>query len=180
MRSFYLSGGKRVRGKRRRCDWLRRWAECFEDWFPLTGDFRRDAYCNWKLPVNRGLVEGRHARDRMRICCARHLLNAAERLSRSKPDGAGHCRIVAMIGLPDMFGSEVCVYSDEEYFHYQTNPVTEQYRITERIEGRSLARRWGIRLPDGFRERGLRVHIPDDEDGDYRGEWWFWSDAAEW
>ena len=83
-----------------------------------------------------------------------------------------------MVSTPDMFGSEVCIYLDKDYYQKMITPSESGYETKNSIVGRSLAREWNLSMPDGFGEIGIRVFIPDGEDGDYCGEWWFLGEVA--
>ena len=110
------------------------------------------------------------------IRCAQLLLDATAGLAHSRPEWAKNYRMTCCIQTPDMFGSEICIYLDEEYFQHQVSPVRDKFTIKERITESSLAKRWNLAVPQGFQELGLRVFMPDPEDGDYRNEWWFYGE----
>lgn len=175
MRGF-MSENKKLRGKKRLFARLRGWSEGLVG-RPAPEDIGEYPYWNWKLPAPIGLVEGKRAGKRLAIGCAQLLIDAADRLSRTRPAWAAGCRVVCHITTPDMFGSEVCVYMDEGHFQRQISPVSGKYETKERIAGKSLARRWRLILPEGFGEVGVRVFQPDEEDGDYRSEWWLFGDV---
>lgn len=166
---------RKMRGQRRLFRWLRGWKNSFSEW-PYSRDIVEYPYWNEKIPVPLGLVQGKNARMKTVIQCAQFLLDATARLAAHKPDWAAGMRATCLIAVSDMFGSEVCLYNDEEYFQKQISEERTQYTIKERIQGKSLARRWNLTVPDEFQELGLRVVMPDPEDGDYRSEWWFFGE----
>lgn len=168
---------RKLRGKKRIFAWLRRWSEGFSTMYP-PGDIARLGYWNWKIPVPQELVEGRRAKPRWSIACAQLLVDAAAHLRAARPEWTRDCRIVCCLTVPCLFGSEVCVYRDEEYFLHQVSPVRGAYEIKERIVGRSLVEQWGLVMPEEFGELGVSVFQPDDEDGDYRSDWWFLGDVG--
>lgn len=168
---------RKLRGQRRLFKWLRGWTDSFTVW-PYSRDILEYPYWNEKIPVPFGLVQGKNARMKTVIRCAQFLLDATANLAAHKPDWAAGMRATCLISTPDMFGSELCLYHDEEYFQRQISEEHSQYTIKERIEGTSLARRWNLTVPAGLQELGLRVRMPDPEDGDYEAEWWFYGELG--
>lgn len=168
---------KKLRGQRRLFRWLRGWANSFSNSFP-SSDMLESPYWNWKIPVPCTLVEGRRARKSTVIQCAQLLLDATANLAASRPEWAKGCRAACVIVTPEVFGSEVCLYMNEEYFQNQISPAREGDLVKELVTGKSLAQRWGLNVPPGFQELGLQVVVSDPEDGDYRNEWWFFGELA--
>lgn len=164
---------KKVRGIPRRLRALRTWADGFTGYFPadVTSEER---YLNYKIPVLMNLVQGKQAKRRVRAECAQILVDACDRLIKAKPESAKGFRVVATISLPDMFSSEVCIYTDEAYFQSKIQPVTNANGQTKLLHGRSLAREWSLTLPDGFKELGVSHNYQGDGDPDdrYIGEVW--------
>lgn len=98
----------------------------------------------------------------------------------SKPLGAAPCRVVATICLPDMFTSEICVYSDERCFQGTVEPAASEFGATVRIESRSLASEWGLVLPAGVGELGVALAYrgyPDEDDW-YTSEHWCFGEVG--
>jgi hypothetical protein len=175
MKPVTWHGRKKLRGQRRHFEWLRSWTRTFFLLYPPR-DMHKHAYWNWKIPISFDLVAGRRGRIRNAIHCAQLLLDATAGLIAARPEWAKDCRVTCNIQTPDMFGSEVCLYIDEDYFQEHISPEHGEYRIKERLPGKSLARRWNLSVPEGFQELGVSVFDPDPEDGDYRNEWWFFGE----
>lgn len=167
---------RKLRGQRRLFRWLTGWKNSFAEWH-YSRDILEYPYCNEKIPVPFSLVQGKKARMKTVIRCVQLLLDAAALMAANRPDWARDTRVICSIATPDMFGSEICLYIDEEYFQHQISDEHTEYSIKERIAGKSLARRWNLTVPAGFRELGIRVFNPDPEDGDYKSEWWFFGEV---
>ena len=166
---------KKVRGVPRRLKALARWANSFEGFFP--GDLAQAArYYNFKIPVLATMVEGKQATDAIRRQCAQHLINACQHLIDARPDGAPDCKVVASISLPDMFSSEVCIYTSPAYHRARTQPSNDQYGCSRLITDRDLAAQWGLALPPGMQCVGLSFECHGIEgipDGVIGQRWYF-------
>jgi len=175
-----LSFRKKPRGVSRRLRALNNWAASFEDWFP-TELTVAERYYNVKISVLRGLVEGRHARREWKAQAAQSLINACERVIRSKPTDKPSYRVTATVCVPDLFASELCVYSSEEYFQSKVAPCDNAHGYICEIKGRSLAKEWGLSLPEGMAELGVIWNFtkstePDDH---YVSEHWIYGEVSE-
>lgn len=151
---------------------LRSWAaglgEGF-DWKPYEGC----GYFHWKLVLPYSLVSGPTARPALQSRATQVLIDATRALIDRRPSSLASARVVAIINLPDMFGSEVCVFFDEAYFR-DFAPRDNEDQAWTAVEA-SLARRWDLRLPPNFGERGFAT---EERDCDFdpprvtRGEVW--------
>ncbi|MBC3874743.1 DUF3916 domain-containing protein [Undibacterium flavidum] len=173
MRQLSFNNNKKVRGIHRRLRSLRKWASDFSGLFPADLTIA-DRYYNYKIPVLRNFVEGKQATRAVQVECAQLLINACTKLMQSKPENAKSFRVVATICIPDMFTSEVCIYTDEEYFQIKIQPRTNNDGKTVLLHGRSLANEWGLVLPDGVKELGVSLTYQgyDDPDDWYVSEHW--------
>lgn len=157
-----------VRRMRRLRSWVAGLGEGF-DWKPYEGR----GYFHWKLALPYALVSGPTARPALQSRAAQVLIDAARTLADRRPPGLAGARVAAIINLPDMFGSEVCVFFDEAYFRAFA-PRDDEEQTWTPVEA-SLARRWDLRLPPGFGERGFATELRDFDFGPphvVRGEVW--------
>ncbi len=177
MRRLSLSN-KKPRGVSRRIRSLERWATQFQGWFPESLQ-TADRYCNWKIPVLRNLIEGRHTSKKIQAKCAQCLIDACHRLIQAKPSTAKGYRVTCVICVPDMFTSEICIYLDEDYFRSHTEFGVSPHGVrSERITGRSLAKEWNLLLPSGISEIGTQIEFPGYDDGSdaFQGEQWLYGE----
>lgn len=165
---------KKIRGVRRRLRGLNDWSLTFSLGYPEES-LQAACYYNFKIPVHLGLVQGPQSMQKTRRQCAQALIDACNRLIRSKPESAAEHRIVATIGLPWMFSSEVCIYTDRDYFRSHTLPSAGKYGETTVISDRSLAAEWNLVIPPGLSERGLLDNFqdPDVEGGRSITQRWY-------
>lgn len=171
MRRLALSD-KKVRNIPRRLKALAEWATRFEGYFPddLTLDQK---YSNWKIPVITTLVEGKQSTTAIRKECAQQMINAAHNMLQAKPQNAIDSRVVAVICLPEMFSSEICVYTDLDY-HRAHIPLFDSEHCPS---NKSLAAEWGLELPGGMKERGLCYTAEDSDGQPYEVERWYFGEV---
>lgn len=170
---------KKVRGVTRRLKALSRWANSFENYFPddLAQSLR---YRNFKIPVLATLVEGKQATDAIRSQCAQQLINACQHLIDARPSDAPDCLVVASIALPDMFSSEVCIYTDRDYHRAHMQPSHDQHCHSQAITDQNLAEQWGLMIPEGMQCIGLSLECKalDGMESEFRGQRWYFGEIT--
>ncbi|URO01494.1 DUF3916 domain-containing protein [Leclercia adecarboxylata] len=62
------------------------------------------------------LVQGKYSTLKTKAACAQALINACSNLIMATARMDYSPRITAVICLPDMFTSEICLYRSEEYY----------------------------------------------------------------
>lgn len=163
---------KKVRNIPRRLRALAAWAADFEGYFPADLTLE-DKYWNWKIPIHMAMVEGKQAITDLKRQCAQHLIDAAQHLRLARPEHALDCRVVAAICVPGMFSSEICIYTDLEYHRGHIPASDSEYVET----GKSLAQEWGLVLPQGMGERGLRYEVEGWDGQTYEEEHWYFGEV---
>ncbi|MEC5321529.1 DUF3916 domain-containing protein [Brenneria populi subsp. brevivirga] len=166
----------KIRNIPRRIKALNRWAETFHA--PSRAVFSEDQrYWNYKIPIDINLVEGKHSTRKTKADCAQALINACSNLMLATADWDYCPRITAVICLPDMFTSEVCLFRSEEYFQGFISEGSAENSSSVRLRERSLAKEWGLILPDGVQELGiaLEYHGGDAPDDWFTGERWYYG-----
>ena len=86
-------------------------------------------------------------------------------------------RITAVICLPDMFTSEICLYRSEDYYQSFITEDRSKNGVTALIKERSLAAEWGLILPANVQELGITLEYYGSEDPDewFTGERWYYG-----
>jgi hypothetical protein len=167
----------KVRNIPRRIKSLNRWAETFYN--PDRAIFSEDQhYWNYKIPVEINLIQGKHSKQKTKAACAQAMINACSNLMLATADFDDTPRITAVICLPDMFTSEVCLFRSEEYFQGFITEGNSENGSSVLLRERSLAREWGLILPDGVRELGITLDYygGDDPDEWFSGERWYYGE----
>jgi hypothetical protein len=160
---------------------LRQWAASFANYFPSAQELAENPrYWNWKIPVDSGLVEGRYTTPELQQECAQLLIDACSSLIGAKPEWAKSHRVTCCICLPDIFTSEICIYSDEDYYQGKVSRSSSEYGYQEPIESRSLAAEWGLALPRNATEIGVlwRYDASDSVEDHYVSEHWMYGEVA--
>lgn len=157
---------------------VERWARELGRAFPER--LRDDQQDHWHLPVSGNLVNPPTATPRAQVACARALIDAAARLRAVRPAGQEHVRISAIVKRPEMFMSQVCVFFCPDYFAAFAVREHPDQIWTPLPRSRSLAREWGLVVPEGFEERGFHEVMRDGDDPEggpvFEGEIWMVTD----
>ncbi|WP_047643013.1 DUF3916 domain-containing protein [Dickeya fangzhongdai] len=167
----------KVRNIPRRIKSLNRWAETFHN--PDRAVFSEDQhYWNYKIPVEINLIQGKHSKQKTKAECAQAMINACYNLMLATADCDDIPRITTVICLPDMFTSEVCLFRSEEYFQSFITEGRSENGSSVLLRERSLAREWGLILPDGVQELGITLNYygGDDPDEWFSGERWYYGE----
>lgn len=166
----------KVRNIPRRLKALNRWAETF--YCPERALFsENEHYWNFKIPVEINLVQGKYSTLRDKAACAQALINACSNLITVTADIDYRPRITAVICLPDMFTSEICLYRSEDYYQSFITEDRSENGAFALIKERSLAAEWGLILPANVQELGITHEYYGSEDRDewFTGERWYYG-----
>ncbi|WP_282298550.1 DUF3916 domain-containing protein [Stenotrophomonas sp. PS02289] len=169
-------GQPKLRYAPRGLRYLQRWSEGFAGKFPSAEELAENPrYWNYKIPVDSGLVEAPYTNPQLQRECAQRMINACAHLIEAKPAGLAHVRVTCSISLPLMFGSELCLYLDEDYYRGHTEPGPYDHGRLRALQPRSLAREWSLILPPGVGEWGVAAEYPAVEGYDewYSDIWYF-------
>jgi hypothetical protein len=138
-------------------------------------------YFHWKIPVPAGLVSGASARPRFQAICAQIMIDASLRLASLKPKSLQDTRVVVILGYPDLFQSEICVFFTPEYFASFCSRNSDDFKRIARPDLERVAR-WNLSIPDGFDVRGFDTYQRDDSfDPPFEewGEMWLIGEVAD-
>lgn len=173
MRRLALSN-KKLRGIPRRLRSLKRWSKSYENQFPdIRSDDYSYGYWNVKIPVHTYLVQGKQTNKGIQSFCAQALIDAAYNIHKAKKNNERNIRVTCSIVIPDMFSSELCLFTSEEYFKEHTKEGNGRFGQIIPLNGRSLIEEWGLKLPDGFSELGV-IRLDENDEGElYQSEHWY-------
>ena len=164
----------KVRGARRKCsamvESIRSYTLAFpEEDFPGAG--------SWHLhvPVDQAFIDSQKTPHWVRRQCIQCLIERTGYLRDMKPASDQSIHVVASISLPYLWDSEVIVFLDQEYFRTFFDRDSQRHSWKPLRESRSVMREWGLKMPDGFQERGYHERIRG-EDYSHDGEVWFFGE----
>lgn len=166
----------KVRNIPRRLKALNRWAGTFHN--PQRSVFSEDElYWNVKIPVEINLVQGKYSTLKTKADCAQAMINACANLITATAGMHYSPRITAVICLPDMFTSEICLYRSEDYYQSFITEYRSENGASALIKERSLAAEWGLILPANMQELGITLEYYGSEDRDewFTGERWYYG-----
>lgn len=123
------------------------------------------------------LVQGKYSTVKTKAACAQALINACSNLITATVDMHYSPRITAVVCVPDMFTSEVCLYRSEEYYQSFITEGRTAYCETTLIKDRSLAAEWGLILPGNVQESGITTEYFGSEEPDecFTAERWYYG-----
>ncbi|WP_338637195.1 DUF3916 domain-containing protein [Erwinia persicina] len=166
----------KVRNIPRRLKALNQWADTFHN--PQRSVFSEDEhYWNFKIPVEINLVQGKYSTLKTKADCAQAMINACSNLITATAGMNYSPRITAVICLPDMFTSEICLYRSEDYYQSFITEDRSKNGVTALIKERSLAAEWGLILPANVQELGITLEYYGSQDPDewFTGERWYYG-----
>ncbi len=172
---------KKLRGIPRRIRAIQKWPSMFCEKFPTPQEIETGwGYWNYKIPVHRGMVEGKYATEATKRECAQALINACGNLIEAKPEWASHYRVTCSICIPDMFTSELCVYLNEDYYQGHVGNSSNEHGYQERIANRSLSSEMELVLPKGVQEIGVlwSYNASEDIEDHYISEHWVYGEVS--
>jgi hypothetical protein len=139
------------------------WAAEFQDTFPADD---AHPHCEtYSLPADMRLTDRPTTRPEHQARCAQAMLTAAAHLRAARPAALFHQKVAVMTFQPDMFMSEVQVFTDPDYYR-MFEVRTGRYQVWTRLPPeRGLVRELGLVLPESFVERGW-LNREEDEDPD--------------
>jgi hypothetical protein len=147
------------------------WAKEFAGTFPAKP--AKQPFVHWKIPILDRLANPPTTTPTIQARCAQCLIDAATHLAEAKPGTLAKARVTAIISLPNLFASEVCIFFDEDYFESFTDRTAEWQRWTLLPAERNLLTEMNLRAPEDFFLIGFSEVIRDEEDdGVYEGEVW--------
>ncbi len=174
MRKLSINRPKeKVRGVKRRLVAIDAWADSFEGYFP--SEYKNESYWNYKIPVLDRLVNPPTTSSAIQRHCVLAMFRAMKHLSDAQPDACKDAVITALIKHPYMFGSELCIFFDREYYQsfYGRNNVHQSVNCIS--EGVELSNRLNFVVPKILKEKGYIHRFTDDLEGEwkqYEEEWW--------
>ena len=160
---------KKPRGLHRKCRNMMRSLTQQTAVFPQP--HHNNDFWHLHLPVAQNFIDAAATPSGVRRLCAQTLIDRAFYLASLAPTEL-ETRVAVAICLPELWNSQIIVFFGAEYYDSFFKRDSEAQKWTTLEGNRSLAREWGLRVPDDFSERGYKEEL---RDGDFTldGEIWF-------
>lgn len=120
---------KKLRNPDRHLRGLARWRDWIAETLPEAWQVEGERFWNFKVPVFSKVCDPPHATDEMQRSCLASILAAAAALEASERTPRP-CRVACLVQTPAMFGSEVTLFYDDDYYSSflpQTSANSTQY-----------------------------------------------------
>lgn len=114
---------KKIRGMKRKTNTLIKRIEEHTKTFPSI--FYNDEYWNMLLPVSQTFIDSRKTPRKVKRLCIQTLLNQANHLINMKPSDTHTYRVVVLISINNLWGSQIIIFKNEDYFHNFFNRNSE-------------------------------------------------------
>ena len=129
-------------------------------------------YWHLHVPVAQEFIDSIHTPQSVRRLCVQTLVDRVEHLKSVKPKSDREIRVVACIGLPNLWNSQVVVFFGDEYFSNFFARHTCEQSWEALPQGRSIAEEFKLAIPEDATEKGFSEHV-QGEDWKRHGELWF-------
>ncbi|WP_110987236.1 DUF3916 domain-containing protein [Acaryochloris thomasi] len=167
---------EKLRGVRRRLRALDRWSNSFAEYFPEDVSSERCWHC--RIAVLDRLVNPPTTSRAIQRHAAGAMLKAAESILRAKPVASSDHIVEANLSFPEMFGSDLLVFRNEQqrtnFYDRNQNGVA-----LTMIEGRMLSDRLDFSVPALLKETGWLYREEGTWDGEpysFEEEWWSYTE----
>jgi hypothetical protein len=114
-RRLDMRPAKKLRNPGRHMRAFARWPDWVEHQLPEPWQVEGDRFWNFKVPVWEKAVDPPHATVETQRACLATILATMARLEAS-PLTPRPCRVACLVETPGMFGSEVTLFYDDDYF----------------------------------------------------------------
>lgn len=163
MRVLHLksTNTKKVRGLRKKCHSMVQDLIACTDNFPT--EFSAESFWHEHLPVAQAFIDSKNTPNCVRRLCMQTMIDRAIFLAQNKPKHLTHSRVCCLIGLPDLFSSQLTIFFSENYFQNFFNRQGPWQKWTP-IQDKKLTKTYNLMVPSNFQVRGFREEVFDDDD----------------
>ncbi|WP_374722902.1 DUF3916 domain-containing protein [Peribacillus tepidiphilus] len=161
---------KKVRGLKRKTKNMVKRIE--EETIKFPSDFY-NGYWHLHLPVSQDFISSNKTPLSIKRLCIQTLLDKAEYLVSIKPPTLEKLRVVIAIDLPDLWNSQIIVFSGDSHFKgfFERNDDYQKW-IPLSME-RNIVSEWDLLVHKGMDILGVREEITDEGGEKFESEIWF-------
>jgi hypothetical protein len=167
---------KKIRGLKRKSNKLIKRIE--ENTSTFLSDFE-NGYWHMHLPISQSFITSNKTPIRIKRLCIQTLINQAKKLIENKPKGLKKYRVVVAIDLPELFSSQIIIFSGNSHFNGFFDRNDEFQKWIPLSNDRNLESEWDLHVPKNMEIIGYNEIISDYVEGTknievtYKGELWF-------
>lgn len=165
---------KKVRGIKRKSEQL---IEAIKE---ATADFPTESYNGYwhlHLPASQSFIDSEKTPIAVKRRCMQTLLDQAAHLKRLKPSDSELYRVVVLIELPSLWGSQIIIFKGDSHFTGFFERKNEDQQWIPLPKNRNLLKEWQLTADDGISYSGFKEILSDEEAEYYHeGELWFIGD----
>ncbi|MGM0878264.1 MAG: DUF3916 domain-containing protein [Bacillota bacterium] len=132
-----------------------------------------NGYWHLHLPVAQDFISSSKIPYGVKRLCIETLLSRAKHLIKIKPNTLETVRVVVSIDLPDLWNSQIIVFSGDSHFKGFFDRYDEFQKWMPLSKKRSFESEWGINIPENMNVLGFKEEIINDDLDIYEAEIWF-------
>jgi len=160
---------KKQRGQKRKLGALLKYIDEFEAYKNID-----EKYEHFHVPCSCDFINSKKTSSKVKTAFCKKWLKATERFIKRKPSKLPFCKVVSLISIHDLWGSQIKIFYDEDYYNTFWDRKTPE-QLWEQITDKNLS---------FIRERGITTHLTEigyretlkDEDYTYKGVLWFYGE----
>ena len=161
---------KKVRGLKRKTKNMVKRIE--QETIKFSSDFYNGCWY-LHLPVAQDFISSNKTPFAIKRLCIQTLLDRAEYLVSIKPFALEKLRVVVAIDLPDLWNSQIIVFSGDSHFKgfFERNDDYQKWIPLSRE--RYIVSEWNLSVSKGMDILGIREEITDEGGEQFESEIWF-------
>lgn len=148
---------------------MARWGREIDKTFPLKSENLR-GYHNWKAPVSQKIIQENHDDNSFQTEFIKNVLQSLEVAIEARNKNNSDCLVAAIIVLPNLFSTEICLFYNKICFDNFVNRDNEFEKWFKLNKRRNILLELGI-SDNQFSQLGYAFKITDD-DYEEQGEIW--------
>jgi hypothetical protein len=146
-----------------------------EETINFPTDFYK-GYWHLHLPVGQDFISSNKTPFGIKQLCIKTLIERAEHLIKIKPDTLEKVRVVITVDLPDLWSSQIIVFSGDSHFDGFFERNDEYQKWTPLPKERNFESEWDIYIPEDMNVLGFKEEITDEDGDKYNGEIWVFGE----
>ncbi|OCA85077.1 DUF3916 domain-containing protein [Pseudobacillus wudalianchiensis] len=161
---------KKIRGLKRKTKKMIERIEQETETFP--SEFY-NGYWHLHIPAAQSFISSSKIPLSIKRACMQTLLDRTEHLIKIKPQYNEKLRVVAAIDLPDLWNSQIIVFTGDRHFKGFFDRDDGEQRWTPLSKKRDIEKEWSLSIPAGVETLGIREDLTEEDGEKFESEIWF-------